>query len=127
MILSGFVILFFAIYHLGHFTVGVKGFASEGFNDRRHLASAGHEVHDVYSMVVRGFSNPIVAGVYVVAQLFLAAHLSHGVSSVFKTLGLVDRRNKILIGWIGPAFGMLVAAGNIAIVVACLTGAIPLV
>ncbi len=33
--------------------------------------------HDVYSMFVRGFTNPIIAGTYLAAQVLLAMHLSH--------------------------------------------------
>ncbi len=45
---------------------------------------------DVYSMVITAFSNPIVSATYIFAMLVLGLHLSHGISSVFLTLGLAN-------------------------------------
>ena len=41
--------------------------------------------HDVYSMVVAGFREPVrVASTYIVAMVILFVHLSHGIGSVFQ-------------------------------------------
>src|SRR5256885_197738 len=53
--------------------------------------------HDVYSMMIYGFRNPVVALLYVVAQLFLFLHLTHGVASMFQTVGLNAPRAQRLI------------------------------
>ena len=38
-------------------------------------------------MLVMGFQQPLIAGFYIVAMVLLAAHLSHGVYSLFQHLG----------------------------------------
>jgi len=57
----------------------------------------GQRMHDVYAMVIAGFSEPVVVGFYIVAVGMLCAHLSHGVSSMFQSLGL---RNEKWRGWL---------------------------
>jgi len=88
MRLSGLFILAFVIFHLAHFTMLIvdPSFA------KLHTTLHGHEVHDVYRMVVLGFSNPIVCIFYVIALFLLANHLSHGISSLFQTLGISNKR-----------------------------------
>lgn len=88
MRLSGLFILAFVVFHLAHFTLLIvdPGFAN------LHTTVNGHEVHDVYRMVVLGFSNPIVVIFYVIALFLLAFHLSHGISSLFQTLGVSNKR-----------------------------------
>ena len=48
----------------------------------------GHMRHDVFRMVVSGFQDDVVVAVYVVANLLLAWHLSHGIASSFQSLGV---------------------------------------
>ncbi len=100
MRMTGVVVLAFLIYHLLHFTVGLAG--TDTFksalphwtmqHDVREfgipLASAGTEVHDVYSMVFLGFASPLVSLFYIVAVGLLAMHMWHGIDSVFQTFGL---------------------------------------
>ena len=76
MILSGLIVLCFIIYHLLHFTAQVTN------PEFQHLHDASGR-HDVYAMVIFGFSNIWVTLSYVVAQLILGVHLSHGISSMF--------------------------------------------
>ncbi|GAB4182105.1 MAG: hypothetical protein Fur0032_23220 [Terrimicrobiaceae bacterium] len=88
MRLTGLVVLAFIIFHLLHFTVRVIDPAYQNL----HTMLDGREVHDVYKMVVLGFSNPIISMVYIIAVFLLAMHLSHGVGSLFQTLGLTNKR-----------------------------------
>jgi succinate dehydrogenase / fumarate reductase cytochrome b subunit len=81
--------------------------------------------HDVYSMVVAGFRNPIVSIFYLIAQGFLLLHLSHGVSSVFQTLGWNSRGAQPYIKLLGWAIALLVVVGNMAIVIAVWAGWVP--
>jgi succinate dehydrogenase / fumarate reductase cytochrome b subunit len=53
---------------------------------------AGTEVLDVRSMVIRGFSNPVVAIFYIIAIGLLSVHLLHGGESLFQTLGWRNHR-----------------------------------
>ncbi|MFZ9963791.1 MAG: succinate dehydrogenase cytochrome b subunit [Terrimicrobiaceae bacterium] len=88
MRLSGLIVLAFVIFHLAHFTVRVvdPSFAN------MHTMLDGHEVHDVYKMVVAGFSNGPVVFIYIVGLFLLTFHLNHGLSSLFQTLGITNRR-----------------------------------
>jgi succinate dehydrogenase / fumarate reductase cytochrome b subunit len=87
MRLSGLIVLAFVIFHLAHFTAHLVDPAFASYKTDLH----GKEVHDVYRMVVVGFANPLVSGFYVLALFLLAMHLSHGVSSLFQTLGVTNR------------------------------------
>jgi succinate dehydrogenase / fumarate reductase cytochrome b subunit len=51
------------------------------------VVTAGTEVLDCRSMVIRGFANPIVALFYMVAVGLLSLHLLHGAESLFQTFG----------------------------------------
>ncbi len=79
MMLSGLVILFFFLYHLAHFTWNVTG------PQPTALTADGH--HDAYAMLVMGFQQPLIAMLYITAMVLLAAHLSHGIYSLFQHLG----------------------------------------
>lgn len=83
MRLSGLIVLAFIAFHLAHFTLHVVQPQNAVFHTELH----GREVHDVYKMVVLGFRNPLVSGFYVLALGLVAFHLSHGIGSLFQTLG----------------------------------------
>ena len=72
--------------------------------------------HDVYSMVVAGFSNPVLAVLYVVAQVALFVHLRHGIPSTFQTLGLKNKKFRKAIDVLGLLVALSILAGNLAIV-----------
>ncbi|HEY0882188.1 MAG TPA: hypothetical protein VGD87_11685, partial [Archangium sp.] len=80
MMISGAVVLAFFLYHLAHFTFRVTG------PQPTALLPDGH--YDAYSMLVMGFQQPLIALLYIVGQVLLAAHLSHGIYSMFQHLGL---------------------------------------
>jgi len=85
MFMSGLIILVFIIYHLLHFTVQVQQINLTGqnfvsFHDPQHR-------HDIFRMMVVGFSNIWVSGFYLLGMALLCLHLSHGVSSMFQSLG----------------------------------------
>ncbi len=115
MRVSGFAILFFVLYHLAHFTLG--------FTNPDHFARhLDNGMHDVFSMFVLGFRNPVVVGLYVVANILVALHLHHAVSSIFQTLGLRTGRYAAMIDKLGPAVGVIVAIGNLSMPLAVLLG-----
>ncbi len=119
MALSGLVVLAFIVYHLLHFTLGVTDPSHAHLRD-----PLGH--HDVYSMFVYGFQNVYVAGAYIVAMMLLGLHLSHGVTSLFQTLGISHPRYSLAIGKIGPIFAIIIVLGNISMPLAVLMGWIKL-
>ncbi len=136
MIYTGLAILFFTLFHIAHFTLGVVQPVQEqvavkegekkvetkevGMLDLRDDKGR----HDVYRMMIHGFSNPIVAVLYILAQLFLMCHLSHGVASAFQSLGANTPRLQSTWRCLGWAVTLLVGGGNLAIVVCVWAGVI---
>lgn len=134
MRMSGVVVLAFLIYHLAHFTIGIPG--DETYKgalehvvlqeDVREfgipLASAGTEVHDVYSMIFLGFANPLVSLFYIVAVGLLTVHLWHGTDSLFQTLGWRNARWADGLRKVVAVYCILYFLGNLAIPGAILTG-----
>jgi|SRR5947209_9626854 len=132
MIWTGLVILAFVIFHLMHYTFGlVAATAPNGVNyldlEQSLSQTSPHDPgqrHDVYAMTVYGFRNVPVAIAYIVAQLFLGLHLSHGVASTFQSMGWNSPRWWRVIRFIGLAIALPVVIGNIAMPLAVMTGAI---
>ena len=117
MIWSGLTILAFIIYHISHFTVRI----GNDYNGSSYLTSLpGHEgkVHNVYQMIIDGFSHPGNTLFYIIAITLLCSHLSHGFSSVFQTLGLRSTKNNMLIMLAGWAYALLLWLGFLSIPVA---------
>lgn len=115
MVLSGLLVLAFITYHLLHFTLGVTN------PDHFSLVDPQGR-HDVYSMFILGFQQVPVAVSYMIAMLLLGVHLSHGVSSLFQTLGLNSPKWKPLIRWVGPLFAAVIVIGNLSMPLAVLLG-----
>jgi len=125
MIWTGVVILLFTLFHLAHYTFGwVKGAEvidpSTGhlvWKNYLNLTDAkGH--HDVYEMMVAGFSNVYLAILYLIAQIVLFVHLRHGIPSAFQTLGLKNARFRGPIDVLGLVLALVILVGNCAIVLA---------
>jgi len=117
MIWSGLTILSFIIYHISHFTIRI----GNDYNSSAYQTSLpGHEgkVHNVYKMIVDGFSHPANVLFYTIAITILCSHLSHGFASVFQTLGLRSTKNKVLIRQAGRTYGLFIWLGFLSIPVA---------
>jgi succinate dehydrogenase / fumarate reductase cytochrome b subunit len=117
MLWTGVVILAFTLFHLAHFTFAWTNTAQTATGSVNYLDlkdSQGR--HDVYSMVVAGFSDPVLVALYVVAQLLLFVHLSHGIPSTFQTLGMKNKRFRGPIKMLGLAVALTILVGNLAIV-----------
>jgi succinate dehydrogenase / fumarate reductase cytochrome b subunit len=101
---TGYIVLAFILYHLAQFTAGWAQPASFKANIPHYVMKgdyhilgftavpAGTEVLDVRSMVIRGFTNPVVAVFYIIAVGLLSLHLLHGGESLFQTLGWRNHR-----------------------------------
>lgn len=111
MIYSGLLVLAYAIYHLAHFTWHVEA-----------VMPAARVQAGVWAMVVESFRQPAISVVYIIANVLLGLHLSHGISSVFQTLGLTSAKWRPVIEKLGPAVAAAMAAGFISIPVAVLLG-----
>lgn len=120
MIWSGLGIGFFVIYHLLHFTM----FVTNPEYAYLKYGEGGH--HDVYSMMVLGFSNPLISAVYILAIFFLALHLSHGIASFFQTIGWNKTELQPTYRRIAYATSAILFVGYVSIPTAILLGIIKL-
>lgn len=111
MRLSGLIVLAFIAFHLAHFTL----FLVNPSYVHYHTMLQGREVHDVYTMVVMGFRNPVVSGFYVLAIGLVAFHLSHGIGSLFQTLGLTNQTLRTRYEWAGRLLAWLLFLGYVSI------------
>lgn len=127
MLWTGIVILLFLLLHLAHYTFGyvheAVGPDGQAVNYLDLRDAKGQ--HDVYSMTVAGFTTPWLSITYLVCQVLIGVHLSHGIQSTFQTLGLKGTRFAPAWVWLGYTVAGLVVVGNCAIVVAVWTGVIP--
>ena len=110
---GGVILLAFIIYHILHLTMNLTGGAVEA-------CPGGGECVNVFKNVVVGLQNPLIAMFYIVAQIFLGLHLTHGIHSMARTLGI---SNPI---WTGKAekiaiiTGIAITIGNCSIPLAVL-------
>src|SRR6266566_4443302 len=120
MLMSGLIIGAFVVYHLLHFTVQVR---SLNFIGKDFLALHDAEGrHDVFRMMVAGFSQPLVSGFYILAMGLLCLHLSHGVSATFQSVGLKNEVCGPLIDRLAKFVGWLIFLGYASIPIAVLLG-----
>jgi len=105
---SGPIILAFVIYHLLDLTWG-------------KVNPSFHELSP-YQNVVASFSVPWVSAFYIFAMILLCMHLYHGLWSMFQTLGMHHQRYSLILRRAAAVVAILIAAGNISIPVAVLTG-----
>ena len=108
MALSGLTVLSFVIYHILHFTVIAFHPIYKTLVD-----PSGH--HDIYSRMVLGFNQPIIAGFYILSVTLLAIHLKHGISSTVQTLGIKSARVAGLVDNGGKILSLAIAVGFISI------------
>lgn len=114
MALSGLMVLCFIIFHLLHYTTQTIDPSFRELHDAQGR-------HDIYRMMITGFSNPLVSLFYLVAVGLLAMHLQHGIQSLFQTLGLNSAKLRPLLEKGGQAFAWVLFLGYASIPVAVLT------
>lgn len=107
---GGLLLAVFIVFHLLHFTFGTVH------------PSFSHT--DVYSNIIVGFSNPIVAIFYMVAMVALGLHLYHGVWSSLRTLGVSPASPRPLWRPVALFLAVVVWLGFSAIPAAVLAGAV---
>jgi succinate dehydrogenase / fumarate reductase cytochrome b subunit len=78
--------------------------------------------HDVYRMMVIGFSNPLVSLFYLVGMALLCLHLSHGVHALFQSLGLKNPHYDLIIKRFARIAAVAIFIGYASIPLAVLTG-----
>jgi len=105
---SGPIVLAFVIYHLLDFTFGT--------------VNPNYQEGNVYANVVASFQVIPVAAFYIVAMLLLCLHLFHGVWSMFQSLGFHHPRYTPWLKRGAATIAFFIAAGNISIPVAVMSG-----
>jgi len=120
MLMSGLIILVFIIYHLLHFTVQVQyiNLTGQSFVDFMDPAKR----HDIFKMMVVGFNNIGVSGFYILGMALLCLHLSHGVSSMFQSLGWKNQAYGPVLNKLAQVVAVLIFLGYSSIPVAILLG-----
>jgi succinate dehydrogenase / fumarate reductase cytochrome b subunit len=108
MIYSGLTLAAFTIYHLLHFTFRVTNPDISYFVD-----GAGRA--DIFRMVVLSFRHLAILLLYLVGMSALWLHLTHGIGSLFQTLGANNDQTLPLLGGLGRIAALLLALGFISI------------
>lgn len=120
MMMSGLIVFVFVIYHLLHFTIQVPGINFTG-HDFRVLHDAKHR-HDIYAMMILGYKQPLVSLFYVVGIGLLCLHLSHGVSSMFQSMGWKNKAYGVFLDKFAILAALVIFLGYISIPAAVLFG-----
>jgi succinate dehydrogenase / fumarate reductase cytochrome b subunit len=115
MAITGLLLLAFVIFHLAHYTAHTVDPSFADMYDEKGR-------HDVYRMVVDGFSKPLVSLFYIVSMVLLCSHLSHGAWSWLQTLGLRTKKTAVGTTHGGRILALVLAVGYIAVPVAVLAG-----
>lgn len=101
MAVQGSLVLFFLISHLLTFK----------FGSYYETTVNGVVMRDLYRLLLECFHNPGFVSWYVVAVIILGFHLSHGVGSIFQSLGLKNDHYIPLISKFSTFYGVVVTAG----------------
>lgn len=104
MIFSGSIILVFLVYHLITFKYGPYYTVTYG----------GVEMRDMHRLVVEVFKSPAYVVGYIFSLFALGLHLSHGVSSMFKSWGFNHPLYTPMLEKFGYVYAAVVAAGFIS-------------
>lgn len=112
MIYTGTIVIAFGIIHILHYTM-LK--LNPEFKVLDWVATSGmyegKTLHDVYAMMILGFSNTWVSLAYIFSMVVIGFHLSHGVSSMFQSIGFRDEKWRYRLNAIAVAYCVVIAAG----------------
>jgi succinate dehydrogenase / fumarate reductase cytochrome b subunit len=117
MVWTGLLIGVFLLYHLLHFTFQVT---NPEISARNHADFMGRP--DVFMMVVRSFERLPISIVYLIAMGGLLLHLTHGIQSLFQTLGMNSERSMPVIAKGGTITAFILFLGYILIPLVILSG-----
>jgi succinate dehydrogenase / fumarate reductase cytochrome b subunit len=107
---SGPIVLAFIIFHLLQFTAGYL---------HPHATFTQGEV---YSNVVSGFQVWWVSAWYIIAVGLLSFHLSHGIWSMFQSVGLAHKRHTAMLKITAKAIAILIFLGYSSIPISVYLG-----
>lgn len=117
MIWSGLIIVAFVGFHLAHYTWLIVHPEFRDLHDTNGW-------HDIYRMMILGFSNGWVSGFYVLSIGLLCIHLSHGGSAMFQSLGLKTEAYAATIDCSAKIVAVAIFLGYISIPLAVLAGVV---
>ncbi len=133
---TGVILLVFIGLHIVHYTVKVAFLSYDSYkfalpadmNEKifgllYNPIAAGTPSHDVYNMVVDGFSVTWVSVFYIVAMICLFTHLSHGCHSFFQSIGVRNEKWRGMLAGLAKLYAFVVLVGFIA-VPACVLGGV---
>jgi succinate dehydrogenase / fumarate reductase cytochrome b subunit len=107
---TGVIVALFIVFHLADLTWGP--------------ANPSFVRGDPYNNLVESFERPVVALVYVLANVALGIHIFHGAWSMFQSLGLNNPRFNHWRRRFAQAFAAIIVIGNVSFPVAVMVGAI---
>ena len=114
MIWTGVMLLAFLVYHLAQFTLRVTPDILPDAIAKRP--------GDVYHMVLNSFRITPISIAYLIAMFALFLHLSHGIQSIFQSVGCNNDRTLPKLSVAGKLLGVLFLVGYGAIPVLILAG-----
>ena len=126
MLVSGSIVFVFIVYHLLHYTVVVQYLNFTGQDFAAFMEKLPGQVpperHDIFKMMVVGFSNVWVSAFYVLGLALLCLHLSHGASSMFQSLGWKNEAYRPFLDNAARVVAVAIFIGYTSIPVAILCG-----
>jgi succinate dehydrogenase / fumarate reductase, cytochrome b subunit len=120
MLMSGLIVVVFVVYHLLHYTAQVQYLNLTGQNFATFIDP--EKRHDIFRMMVIGFSNGWVSAFYLLGMALLCLHLSHGASSMFQSMGWKNEAYRPLLDKAARLVALLIFLGYSSIPVAILLG-----
>jgi succinate dehydrogenase / fumarate reductase cytochrome b subunit len=108
---TGIIVLAYLIFHLADLTWG-------------WLPHTDWERGEVQANVVNSLSNPLVALIYIVANVMLAVHIFHGVYSMFQSLGINNPNYNWLRRGLARGLALIILVGNVSFPIAVLAGVV---
>lgn len=114
MIWTGALLLGFIVYHLLQFTFRVTPDVVMAFDAKDRF--------DVFLMVVSSLKITVISAVYIFAMIVLFLHLSHGIQSIFQTIGLNNEQTLPRFNLLSKVISVFFLMGYGAIPVLILAG-----
>ncbi len=120
MLMSGIIVFVFIVYHLLHYTAEVQYINGTGQSFATFIDPENR--HDIYKMMVVGFSKAWVSAFYILGIGLLCLHLSHGASSMFQSMGWKNAAYRPFLDRLAQVVAVLIFLGYVSIPIAILLG-----
>lgn len=101
MIFHGLLILFFIVTHLITFKFGIY----------HETTVEGVVMRDLHKLMVEVFNQPLYVFFYILCLVILGLHLSHGVESLFQSIGIKNHKNEHILKTISIVYAVVVTVG----------------